>query len=203
MDKPPGWTVWFTGLPASGKTTLARTLRRTLSERGISSILLDSDELRRLITPDATYAPAERYWFYQRLVDLAVWLARAGENVITAATGSQRRYRATARAHLAPRYAEIWARCPIEVCRARDRKGLYTQADTGLIHGLPGVDAPYEAPEAADVIVDTDRMTPEAALDAVLRALPFLRPDLHTCASVGSQAASGDLETLQRPNLYV
>ncbi len=107
MDKPLGWVLWLRGLPASGKTTLARVLRRGLSERGISSILLDSDELRRLITPDATCAPDERDWFYQRLVDLALWLARAGEDVIIAATGSQRQHRASARERLAPRYAEV------------------------------------------------------------------------------------------------
>jgi adenylyl-sulfate kinase len=183
MDRMPGWVLWFTGLPASGKTTLARALRHRLSECGISSILLDSDELRGLITPDATYAPGERDWFYDRLVELAVWLERTGENVIIAATGNQRRYRAAARARLAPRFAEVWVRCPIGVCRARDPKALYAQADAGLIHGLPGADIPYEAPEAPEVIIDSDQLTPEAAIEVILAALPLLQPALHTCAA--------------------
>jgi adenylylsulfate kinase len=175
MRKPRGWTIWLTGLPASGKTTLARALRRKLAQDGVSAVLLDSDELRRLITPNATYAPAERDWFYSRLVELAAWLADSGENVIVAATGSLSCYRDAARARLGPRFAEIWTRCPAEVCRARDRKGLYSGADAGLIHHLPGADAPYEAPRAPEVIVDTDRMSPEAAAEKVLGQLSFVR----------------------------
>jgi adenylylsulfate kinase len=175
MDRPQGWTLWLTGLPASGKTTLARALRQTLSAQGVATILLDSDELRRLITPHATYTPVERDRFYQRLVELAAWLALSGENVIIAATGSRRRYRETARARLAPHFAEVWVRCSIAVCRVRDRKGLYRRADAGLIHDLPGVDAPYEPPETPEVIVDTDQQTPEEAADAVLAGISFLQ----------------------------
>jgi adenylylsulfate kinase len=97
---------------------------------------------------DAQYAPAERDWFYNRLVELAVWLVRAGEHVLIAATASRRNYRDVARTQLGPRFAEVWVRCPVEVCRVRDPKGLYGRAAAGMIHGLPGVDVPYEAPEA-------------------------------------------------------
>jgi adenylylsulfate kinase len=106
MNMSSGWAIWFTGLPASGKTTLARAVRRTLQERGISTILLDSDELRRLITPNATYTPAECDWFYNRLVELTVWLVRSGEHVLIAATGSRRCYRREARRRLGVRFAE-------------------------------------------------------------------------------------------------
>jgi adenylylsulfate kinase len=98
MEKSFGWAIWLTGLPASGKTALAQALRHKLAEQGIAAIVLDSDELRRLMTPNASYAPAERDWFYDRLVELADWLTRAGENVIIAATGNRRCYRAAARA---------------------------------------------------------------------------------------------------------
>jgi adenylylsulfate kinase-like enzyme len=80
-----GWAIWFTGRPASGKTTLARAVRHALQERGISTILIDSDELRRVMTLGATYAPAERDLFYNQLVELAVWLIRSGERVLIAA----------------------------------------------------------------------------------------------------------------------
>ena len=174
MNMSSGWAIWFTGLPASGKTTLARAVRRTLQEQGISTILLDSDELRRLITPNTTYTPAERDWFYNRLVELTVWLVRSGEHVLIAATGSRRCYRREARRRLGGRFAEVWVRCPVDSCSTRDQKGLYGQAAAGAIRGLPGIDAPYEAPEASEVVVDTDQLMPEEAAETVLASLPFV-----------------------------
>jgi adenylylsulfate kinase len=174
MDVTGGWAIWFTGLPASGKTTLARSVQRALQERGISTVLLDSDELRRLITPKATYTPAERDCFYDRLVELADWLVRSGEHVLIAATGSRRCYREAVRRKLGGHFAEIWVRCPTDICRTRDQKGLYGRAASGVIRGLPGVDVPYEAPQAPEVVVDTDQLTPEEATEAVLASLPFL-----------------------------
>ena len=174
MARPHGWTIWLTGLPGAGKTTLARAMRRKLGERGIPCVLLDSDELRDLLIPQATYAPEERDRFYARLVDLAAWLAGTGENVLIAATGSRRRYRAAARARLAPRFAEIWVRCPAEVCRARDPKGLYRRAAAGLVANLPGFDDVYEPPAAPEASVDADRLRPDEAAEAVLAALDML-----------------------------
>ncbi len=174
MDQPTGWVVWLTGLPASGKTTLACALRRTLNARGISAIVLDSDALRHMLLPNSSYAPAERDWFYNRLVELAVLLAHKGEHVIIAATGNRRYYRAAARAQLGPRFAEVWVRCPADVCRARDPKGLYSRAAAGVIRNLPGVDAPYETPERPEAVVDTEHQTPEQAAEIVLASLPFV-----------------------------
>jgi adenylylsulfate kinase len=175
MHKPHGWVIWLTGLPASGKTTLAYAIRRTLSQAGISTVVLDSDALRHILIPSATYEQAERDQFYARLVDLAVWLAQAGENVIIAATGSQRSYRRAAGTRLGSHFLEVWVRCPVTICRARDEKGLYTNADLGVIHNLPGADAVYEEPEWPDLVVDTDRQSPEEAARAVVEALPVVQ----------------------------
>jgi adenylylsulfate kinase len=183
MEKPRGWTIWLTGLPASGKTTLAHALRGKLRQYGVAAVVLDSDDLRRLVTPDPTYTSAERDWFYNRLIEMAAWLADAGDNVIISATGNRRAYRDAARARLAPGFAEVWARCPIRVCRARDMKGLYSRADAGQIVNLPGVNAVYEWPEAPEVVVDSDRLSAEEAADAVLAGLPFL---LGLARAVGS-----------------
>jgi adenylylsulfate kinase len=168
-----GWALWLTGRPASGKTTLARALRHKLGTLGIAVVILDSDEVRRVLTPDPTYTPEERDRFYAGLVDLAELLTRYGVNVIIAATGSQRSYREAARKQLFP-FAEVWVRCPIDVCRERDPKGLYARADAGAIDHLPGAGAPYEPPETPAVIVDTDRQTPEEAAEKVLAEVPFL-----------------------------
>lgn len=173
MSNKRGWALWLTGLPASGKTTLARTLRRKLGAMGVDVIILDSDEVRRILTPDPTYTDEERDRFYRGLVDLAEVLTHYGVNIIIAATGSWRAYRRAARKSLSP-FAEVWVRCPIEVCRARDPKGLYVRADAGEIGNLPGVGTPYEPPEAPAVVVDSDRRTPEESTDKVLAGVPFL-----------------------------
>jgi adenylylsulfate kinase len=169
-----GWTIWLTGAPASGKTTLARALQRLLHAQGISSAVLDSDALRLVLTPHPTYSGAERDWFYAQLVEIAAWLTRAGENVIIAATGHRRRYRDAARARLRP-FAEVWLRCPADICHSRDPKHLYAAVAAGVISGLPGVDIAYEPPSAPEVVVDTDERTPEEAAALVVAQLPFLQ----------------------------
>ncbi len=179
-NRPAGWTVWLTGLPASGKTTLAHTLRRKLAARGVECVILDSDEVRRVLTPNPTYTSEERDRFYRGLVDLAHLLTDYGVNVIIAATGTWRAYREAARKQLHP-FAEVYVRCPIEVCRRRDPKGLYARADAGEITNLPGVGVPYEAPVNPAVIVDTDVLSPEEAAERVMAALPMItRPTRRT-----------------------
>lgn len=173
MSDKRGWAVWLTGLPASGKTTLARLLRRKLSRRRIEAVVLDSDELRPILTPNPTYTDEERDRFYSGLVDLARLLTGYGVNVIIAATGSRRTHRRAARDVLSP-YAEVWVRCPMDVCRDRDPKQLYARADAGEIDNLPGVHTPYEPPAEQVVVVDTDRLTQDEAVEKILAAVPFL-----------------------------
>ncbi len=172
-NRPVGWALWLTGLPASGKTTLARTLRRMLAAYEVECVILDSDEVRQVLTPNPTYSSEERDRFYRGLVDLAHLLTDYGVNVIIAATGSWRAYREAARKQLHP-FAEVYVRCPIEVCRQRDPKGLYARADAGEITNLPGVGVPYEEPENPAVIVDTDVLTPEEAARRVIAAVPMI-----------------------------
>ena len=168
MEKPHGWTIWLTGLPAPGKTELAHALRSKLCQYGVAAVLLDSDELRRLVLANPAYSPAERDWFYDRLVELASWLTTAGDNVIITATGCRRAYREAARARLAPDFAEVWVCRSSDVGRDRDKEALY------IIANSPGADAPYEPPEAPEMVVDTDRLATEAAADLVVHSLPFL-----------------------------
>jgi len=173
MREERGWALWLTGLPASGKTTVARTLRRKLKSAGVNAVVLDSDEVRRILTPEPTYTDEERQRFYAGLVDLAALLTGYGVNVIIAATGSSRAYRRLAWQKLSP-FAEVWVCCPEDVCRDRDPKGLYAKAEAGEIENLPGVDAPYEPPEVPAVVVDTQRETPEESADRILAGVPFL-----------------------------
>lgn len=166
----PGFAIWLTGLPSSGKTTLAHVLSRLLAGRGIATQVLDSDELRRKLTPRPTYSPEERDWFYNAIAVLAELLTANGVNVLIAATASRRTYRQAARERIA-RFAEIYVECPPKVCRTRDPKGLWERADRGEITNLPGSGAPYEAPDTPEVRVDTVRHSAQAAACQILKQL--------------------------------
>lgn len=169
-DTRPGFALWLTGLPSSGKTSLAQALSRLLLERGITVQILDSDELRRRLTPKPSYSLEERDWFYGVIAYLAELLTANGVNVLVAATAPRRAYRQAARERMG-RFAEVYVECPPEVCRARDPKGLWARADRGEIATLPGGGTPYEAPEAPEVRVDTARFSAEGAARCVQRQL--------------------------------
>ncbi|HEX6290167.1 MAG TPA: adenylyl-sulfate kinase [Herpetosiphonaceae bacterium] len=162
-----GFTIWLTGLPASGKTSLARELQRLLAQRGVHAVLLDSDELRGALTPQPRYTAAERDWFYGVIGYLAAWLARSGVNVLIAATAQRRAYRDQARAQIA-RFAEVEVCCPLAICQQRDPKGIYAQAQAGQAQHVPGVGDPYEPPLHPEATIDTGSMSPTAAARSVL-----------------------------------
>jgi len=168
-----GFAIWLTGLPASGKSTLAQALHQGLLERGIELQILDSDELRRRLTPNPTYSSEERNWFYDMLTLLAELLTENGINVLIAATASRQAYRQAARARI-PRFAEIYVDCPPEVCRRRDPKGLWRRTDRGEITNLPGAGAAYEPPASPEVRVDTARLSVEEAARQSLARLDEL-----------------------------
>jgi adenylylsulfate kinase len=165
--------LWLTGLPASGKTTLAKEVLTRLTERGVAAELLDADELRKILTPHPDYTDRERDWFYGVLVYLADLLSKHGIAVLVAATAHRRAYRDEARRRL-PRFVEIYVQCDIETCRRRDPKGLYAAAARGEISSLPGEQVDFEAPESAEIHVDTSKLTPTGAAQAVMKRLETL-----------------------------
>lgn len=148
-----GIVVWFTGLPASGKSTLARLVREAIAPR--AAVVLDSDELREVLGATG-YAREDRDAFYRALGALAALIARQELVVLVAATAPLRRHRQGARA-LAPAWLEVHVRTPLAVCEQRDGKGLYARARAGDAPHLPGVGAVYEAPEAPEVVADDGR----------------------------------------------
>jgi adenylylsulfate kinase len=156
-----GAVVWLTGLPQSGKSTLARRLATAL---GAGCCVLDSDEVRQALVPARGYDDAARDDFYATLANLAALLARQELIVLVPATANRRAYRARARA-AAPRFVEVYVATPADDCARRDIKGLYRAE----LERLPGVGAPYEPPEAPDVIACGGEDA--AAVAAVLAAL--------------------------------
>lgn len=170
LESAPGFAVWLTGLPSSGKTTLALTLRHRLAARGVPAQILDSDDLRRTLTPDPTYTPEERDWFYAVVVWLAGLLTDNGVNVLIAATAPRRLYREAARGRMS-RYAEVYVDCAAELCRARDPKGLWRRSEAGEIEALPGAGAEYEPPQAPEVHVNTAELSIDEAAGRILTAL--------------------------------
>jgi adenylylsulfate kinase len=165
-----GFAVWITGLPSSGKSTLAAALSRELSGRGIEVAVLESDVLRKILTPNPRYDDAEREFFYGGMAYIGRLLAEHGVGVIFDATANRRSYRDRARRQIA-RFLEVYVDCPREICEKRDPKGIYRRARGGAASGVPGLDAEYEPPLNPEVVVRGDR---EAAKDAALRIVARL-----------------------------
>jgi adenylylsulfate kinase len=159
-----GVVVWLTGLPRSGKSTLAQALAGELRAAGRATAVLDGDEVRATLVPRPRYDPTSRDEFYETLGGLAALLAHQGLVVLVAATAHRRQHRDQARAR-SPRFLEVYVATPIETCRNRDPQGLYRSAARDA---LPGVGVAYEPPLTPEAVV-TD--SADATTHTQLRAL--------------------------------
>jgi adenylylsulfate kinase len=167
-----GVVVWFTGRPASGKSTLARNVQAEAIRRGWPCCCLDGDEVRAALLPKPGYDALARDDFYSTLANLAVLLARQGIVVLVPATAHRAAFRERARS-LTPHFVEVWVDVPESTLEARDPKGLYAAARAGSVSELPGVDLEYEAPTSPDVIATggQDRVALERIVDKVAQKL--------------------------------
>ena len=129
-ETKPGFAVWITGLPASGKSTVAAALAEELRARGVAVEVLESDALRRVFTPHPRYDEAERDAFYGQIAFIGALFARHGIAVIFDATANLRAYRDRARQQI-PRFLEVYVDTPLEVCMRRDPKGIYRDGRRG------------------------------------------------------------------------
>ncbi len=148
------WVLWLTGPPACGKTTLSAAVRRMAAPKGVRFVVLESDAMRRVLTPRPTFEPSERERFYGQLVDLAALIALQGFPVLIDATASRRAFREKARREI-DRFLEVTVRVPLEIREARDPKGLYRRAREGTAPNLPGAGLlePYEESPDSDLFV--------------------------------------------------
>lgn len=165
----PAFAVWMTGLPASGKSTITHALVGELVSRGVDVAVLESDALRLVLTPHATYSEEERETFYRSLTYIGSLLVSHGVPVIFDATANRRAYRTAARGEI-ERFIEVYVDCPLEVCVGRDPKGIYRKAQSGQASTVPGMQASYERPEHPDVVVSGSGDAKEAAR-TILRTL--------------------------------
>jgi adenylylsulfate kinase len=164
------FAVWLTGLPASGKSAIAGALKSKLVHAGLAVEVLESDDVRRMVTPEPTYSREERELFYRALAFTGSRLVAHGVPVIFDATANRRAWRDLAR-RLIPNFVEVAVACPLEVCRRRDPKGIYRRGQTDARATVPGLQETYEPPPAPEVTVDTTSLEPEAAADRIVDAL--------------------------------
>ncbi|MBW2623751.1 MAG: adenylyl-sulfate kinase [Deltaproteobacteria bacterium] len=169
-----GFCVWFTGLSASGKTTLSRLLEGELLERGVPVQVLEGREIRDRLSSELSYSKKDRETHLGRISFVTRLLVQNGVAVLVAAAISPfQTVRDEARAEIGD-FVEVYLDCPLEVCRERDPKGLYRQALSGEIQYLPGINVLYEIPKKPELIIQTHLQGPEDSLAQIVRALEIL-----------------------------
>jgi adenylylsulfate kinase len=171
--KAQGFAIWITGMPASGKSSITRKLEEMIDRHRLPLVVLESDVMRSILTPHATYENSERDWFYEALVSIGSVITKNNINVIFDATANKRAYREHARA-LIPRFVEVYVQCPLEVCIERDPKGIYRNAAEGKASTVPGLQSAYEPPENAELVLDC-RESAETNAGKILHVLKQLR----------------------------
>ena len=165
-----GVTVWFTGLPSSGKTTLALLLEEELKARGVPVAVLDGDEVRTRLSKGLGFSREDRDENIRRIAYVARLLTHCNAVAITSAISPYRATRDEARGEIG-RFLEVYVKCPVEVCIERDVKGLYKKALSGEIKGFTGIDDPYEEPLKPELVLETDQETPQESLGRLVTLL--------------------------------
>lgn len=167
-----GYTLWFTGLSRSGKSTLATEVEKRLYERGYATFILDGDNIRHGLNRDLGFSPEDREENIRRIGEVARLLSRAGIINMTAFISPYRADRRRARELVNEgEFIEIFCKCPVEACEKRDQKGLYKKARAGEIGEFTGISAPYEEPENPEITIDTEKDTIEEAVSRIISYL--------------------------------
>ncbi len=168
-----GVTIWFTGLPSSGKSTIARVLEKRFRQEGLKCELLDGDVVRTNLSKGLGFSREDRDANIKRIGFVCHLLTRNDVIAIGAAISPFREARDYNR-KLIGNFVEVYVKCPVEECEKRDVKGLYKKARAGEVKGFTGVDDPYEEPLHAEVICETDKESAEQSAEKVIQKLKQL-----------------------------
>ncbi len=170
---PMSWVIWITGLPGSGKSSIAIEVKKLIHE----SVILNSDELRKIVTPNPRFSGNEREYVYKALVYTAKTVSELGHKVIIDATANKRIWREIAR-KLIPNFFEVYLRCPLDLCMEREKTRLDTHEAPKDIYDkgrkgspVPGLNVPYEKPENPELVIDTEKISPSDAAKMILNMI--------------------------------
>ncbi len=170
MSNDKGFVIWFTGLPGSGKTTLANEIQKILRSHGYRVEILDGDEIRKGLSRDLGFSKEDREKHNERVMFVAKILSRNGVITLVPLISPYREIRDRARNEI-ENFIEVYVRCPLDILIKRDPKGLYKKALAGEIKNLTGLQDPYEEPLNPDIVIDTDKLTIEESVNKILSYL--------------------------------
>jgi len=173
MNKHPGFTIWFTGLPCCGKTTIADQVALVLTQKNYTIERLDGDIIRQDITSTLGFSKKDRDENIKRVTSIAKKLTHKNIVVLASFVSPYRKQRRNAREDI-KKFVEVYVRCPVEICMKRDVKGMYQKALDGKINHFTGVDDPYEEPEHPELILDTDTESVEESVRKAIQTLEEL-----------------------------
>lgn len=168
-----GFTLWFTGLSGSGKSTIAQAIEPVLRKRGLRVEILDGDEVRTNLSKGLGFSKEDRDTNIRRIGYVCKLLSRNGVVAISAAISPYREVRDELRDQIGD-FVEVYTKCTIDELSRRDPKGLYKKALAGEIQNFTGVSDPYEAPDNPEIVVDTEKETLEESLAKVVRSLELM-----------------------------
>ena len=170
--KQKGCVIWFTGLSGSGKSTVANQVAAHLHQSGRITYVLDGDNIRHGLNKNLGFSPEDRQENIRRIGEVAKLFADAGLITTTAFISPYRQDRDAVRDIMSPdRFVEVFVDCPLEVCENRDPKGLYKKARAGELKGFTGIDAPYEAPQSPELVVNTNELDVAGCTEQVIAYL--------------------------------
>ncbi len=165
--------IWLTGIPGSGKTTLALELKNFYDQKGLPIDILDGDEIRKTLSKDLGFSPEDRKEHNRRVIFVAKILAKNGVTTIIPLISPYRETREFARKEI-PNFIEVWVKASVDECKKRDPKGLYKKAMAGEIKNLTGLQAPYEEPQNAELVLDTEKHTVEESAELLISTVKKL-----------------------------
>ena len=170
-----GAAIWFTGLSASGKSTIAHSVERELHRRGCSTYVMDGDNVRHGLCSDLGFSPKDRTENIRRIGEMAKLFVDAGIIVLTSFISPYRKDRERVRSLFADgEFIEIYINCPLEICKSRDQKGVYSRAKYGKIQDFTWISAPYEVPENPELIIHSHKVS---AKEAALRIIQLIEDE--------------------------